>query len=74
MDRFCGLVVWVLGYRSRGPDSIPGTTRFSEELDPLSLMSTIEELLGKKSSGSDPENRDYGRGIRCADHATQPTR
>jgi hypothetical protein len=28
-DRLCGLVVRVLGYRSGGPDSIPGTTRFS---------------------------------------------
>jgi hypothetical protein len=27
----CGLVVRVPGYRSRGPDSIPGTTRFSEK-------------------------------------------
>jgi hypothetical protein len=27
MDRLCGLVVRVLGYRSGGPGSIPGTTR-----------------------------------------------
>jgi hypothetical protein len=27
----------------------------------LSLVSTIEELLGRKSSGSCLENRDYGR-------------
>jgi hypothetical protein len=26
-DRLCGLVVGVLGYRSGGPGSIPGTTR-----------------------------------------------
>jgi hypothetical protein len=26
-DRFCGLLGRVLGYRSRGPGSIPGTTR-----------------------------------------------
>jgi hypothetical protein len=26
-DRLCGLVVKVLGYRSGGPGSIPGTTR-----------------------------------------------
>jgi hypothetical protein len=26
-DRLCGLVVRVLGYRSGGPRSIPGTTR-----------------------------------------------
>jgi hypothetical protein len=29
--RLCGLVVRVLGYRSGGPGSIPGTTRFSEK-------------------------------------------
>jgi hypothetical protein len=28
-DRLCGLVVRVFGYRSGGPGSIPGTTRFS---------------------------------------------
>jgi hypothetical protein len=27
----------------------------------LSLVSTIEELLGRKSSGSGLENREYGR-------------
>jgi hypothetical protein len=29
--RLCGLVVRVPGYRSRGPGSIPGSTRFSEK-------------------------------------------
>jgi hypothetical protein len=29
-DRLCGLIVRVPGYRSRGPGSIPCTTRFSE--------------------------------------------
>jgi hypothetical protein len=28
---------------------------------PLSLVSTIEELLGRKRSGSGPESREYGR-------------
>jgi hypothetical protein len=28
-DRLCGLVVRVPGYRSRGPGSIPGSTKFS---------------------------------------------
>jgi hypothetical protein len=27
VDRLCGLVVRVLGYRSGGPGSIPGTTK-----------------------------------------------
>jgi hypothetical protein len=30
-DRLCGLVIRVPGYRSRGPGSIPGATRFSEK-------------------------------------------
>jgi hypothetical protein len=30
-DRPCGLVVRVLGYKSGGQVSIPGTTRFSEK-------------------------------------------
>jgi hypothetical protein len=33
----------------------------SLELGPLSLMSTIEELLERKSSGSCLESREYGR-------------
>jgi hypothetical protein len=32
------------------------------EWGPLSLVSTIEELLERKSSGSGLDNRDYGRG------------
>jgi hypothetical protein len=31
VDRLCGLVIRVPGYRSRGPGSIPGATRFSEK-------------------------------------------
>jgi hypothetical protein len=31
-------------------------------------MSTIEELLGRKSSGSGLEIQEYGLGIRHADH------
>jgi hypothetical protein len=43
-------VVRVLGYRSGGPGSIPGTTRknvMGLERDPLSLVSTNEELLDR---------------------------
>jgi hypothetical protein len=52
-DRLCGLVVRVLGYRSGGPGSIPGTARQKKkemclERGPLSLVSTIEELLDRK--------------------------
>jgi hypothetical protein len=43
-DRFCGLVIRVLGYRSGGPGSIPGTTRKKKvvglERGALSLVST----------------------------------
>jgi hypothetical protein len=51
-DYLCGLVVRVLGYRSGGPGSIPGTTRTKKvvglERGPLSLVSTTEELLDRK--------------------------
>jgi hypothetical protein len=50
-DRLCGLVDTVLGYRSGGPGSIPGTTRkkvVGLERGPLRLVSTTEELLDRK--------------------------
>jgi hypothetical protein len=50
-DPLCGLVVRVLGYRSGGPASIPGTTRkkvVGLERGPLSLVGTTEELLDRK--------------------------
>jgi hypothetical protein len=37
------------------------------ERSPLSLLNTLEELLGRKSRGSGLENREYSCGIRCAD-------
>jgi hypothetical protein len=47
-----GLVVRVLGYKYGGPGSIPGTTREKKvvglERDPLSLVSTTEELRDRK--------------------------
>jgi hypothetical protein len=50
--RLGGLVVRVLGYRSEGPGSIPGTKRKKKvmvlERGPLSLVSTTEELLDSK--------------------------
>jgi hypothetical protein len=54
-DRLCGLVVRVLGYRSGGPCSIPGTTKkkvVGLERGPLSLVSTAEELLDRKVAAS----------------------
>jgi hypothetical protein len=51
-DRLCGLVARVLGYRSGGPGSIPGTNKKKKlvglERGPLSLVSTTEELLDRK--------------------------
>jgi hypothetical protein len=53
-DRLCGLVVRVLGYRSGGPGSVPGTTPPPQkkvgglERGPLNLVSTTEELLDRK--------------------------
>jgi hypothetical protein len=51
VDRIYGLVVRVLGYRSGGSGSIPGTTRkkvVGLERGALSLVSTTEELLDRK--------------------------
>jgi hypothetical protein len=62
----CGLLVRVPGYRSTGP--VFHSRRYQIfwevmvlELVPLSLVSTIEELFGRNSSGSGLENREYGR-------------
>jgi hypothetical protein len=54
-------VARVSGYRSRGPGSIPGAVDL--ELGPLSLVSTTEELLGKKK-----KSEITVIGIRHADH------
>jgi hypothetical protein len=51
VDRLCGLVVRVLGYKFGGPGSIPGTTKKQVgdlERGALSLVSTTEELLDRK--------------------------
>jgi hypothetical protein len=60
-DCLCGLVVRVPGYRSKGPGSIPGRVVGLEQ-GPLSLVSTIEELFGRKSSesGLEIENTPVG--------------
>jgi hypothetical protein len=55
MDHPCGLVARVLGYRSGGPGSIPGTTKKKVvrlERGPLGLVSTTEELLDRKVAAS----------------------
>jgi hypothetical protein len=60
-------VVRVPGYRSRGPRFDPQHYQiFREVVDlergSLSLVSTTEELLGRNSSGSGLEIREYGHG------------
>jgi hypothetical protein len=66
MDHLCGLVVRVPGYISRGPGSISLRYQISWEVmslkrGPLSLVSTTEEQLERKSSGFGLESREYGR-------------
>jgi hypothetical protein len=63
VDRFCGLVVRVPGYRSRSPGSITALPDFlrSSGSGTGSLLSTIEKLLERESIGSGPENREYDR-------------
>jgi hypothetical protein len=63
-DRLYGIVVRVPGYRSGGPgfDSRHYKKKVvGLERGPLSLVSTTEELLGRKSSGFGLESREYGR-------------
>jgi hypothetical protein len=62
MDRLCGIVVRVLGYRSRGPAFDSRRYQIFWEVvrlerGPLSLVRIIKELLKKKSGGSGLENR-----------------
>jgi hypothetical protein len=44
------------------------------ERDPLSLMSAIEELHGRKRSGCGLQSRETAAGIRCGDHTTPSMR
>jgi hypothetical protein len=62
MDRLCGLVVRVPGYRSRGPGFDSRRYQIFWEVvglerGPLSLVRIIEELLEWKSSGCGLEIR-----------------
>jgi hypothetical protein len=63
----CGLVVRVPGYRSRCPGFDSGRYQIFREVvglerGSLSLVSTIEELLGRNNGVSGLENREYGHG------------
>jgi hypothetical protein len=64
-------VVRVLGYRSGGPGSIPGTTKkkvVGLERGPLGLVSTTEELLDRKVAAPVYKTENTAVGIRHADH------
>jgi hypothetical protein len=67
-------VVRVLGYKSGDQSSIPGTTRKKKamglEWGPLSLVSTIEELLDRKVAARVYKTKNTDVGIRHADHVT----
>jgi hypothetical protein len=76
-DRLCGLVVTVLGYRSGGTGSIPGTTRkkvVDLERGPLSFVSKIEELLDRKVPAPVYKTEKTAIGIRHADHVAPSIR
>jgi hypothetical protein len=63
VDRLCGLVVGVLGYRSEGSGSIPGTTRKKNCGSGTGSTQPREynwEATWQKSSGSCLERREYG--------------
>jgi hypothetical protein len=58
-DRLCDLVARVPGYKTEMYVSCEVQTEaVGMERGPLSLVSTTEELLEGKSSGSDLENRE----------------
>jgi hypothetical protein len=70
-------VVRVLGYRSKGPGSIPGNTRkkvVGLERGPLSLMTTTEELFDRKVAAPVYKTKNTAVGIRQADHVSSSTR
>jgi hypothetical protein len=76
-DRLRGLVVRVLGNRSGGPGSIPGTTKKKVtglERGPLSLVSITEELLDRKVAVPVSKTEDTAVGIRHADHVAPSIR
>jgi hypothetical protein len=70
-------VVRVLGYRSGGPGSIPGTTRkkvVGLEQGPLNLVSTTEELLDRKVAAPVYKSWNTAVRIRHADHVAPSIR
>jgi hypothetical protein len=76
IDRLYGLVIRVLGYRSGGPGSIPGSTRKKVGLErgPLSLVSKTEELLDGKVAAPVSKTENTAVGIRHTDHVAPSIR
>jgi hypothetical protein len=78
LDRLCGLVVRVLGYRSGGPvrfPALPGKKKVvGLEWGPLSLVSTTEELLDRKVVAPVSKTENTAVGIRHADHVAPSIR
>jgi hypothetical protein len=77
IDRLCGLVVRVPGYSSRGPgfDSLRFQIFWEVvglERDPLSLLSTMEELLWRKVAAPVWKTENISLGIRL-DHHVAPS-
>jgi hypothetical protein len=72
-NRLCGPVARVPGYRSRGPSSIPGATRFSEKhwvrnkVHSASLVH-LKSYLKEKVAAPVQETENTAVGIRHADH------
>jgi hypothetical protein len=77
-DRLCGLVVTVLGYKSGGLGSIPGTTRKRKvvglERGPHSLVSTMRSYLIEKVAAPVYNTENTAVGIRQADHVAPSIR
>jgi hypothetical protein len=68
-------VVRVPGYRSRGPDSIPGATRFSDKYwvwNGIHSASWVQlrSYLEEKVAALVQKTENTAVGIRCPDHAT----
>jgi hypothetical protein len=76
-NRLCGLVVTWLQFQMSGFDPRRYQIFWKVvclERSPLSLVSTIEELFKRKSSGSGLEIKNTAVGIRHADHVTSTIR
>jgi hypothetical protein len=74
VDRLCGLVVRVLGYRSRGPGYYKKKKVVGLEWGPLSLVSTTEGLLDRKVAAPVQKTENTAIGIRHADHVAPSIR